>query len=97
MRAVAMAFNTMASRLDQLVRAQESFAADAAHELRTPLQALRLRLENLEDEVTPDGRCSFIHFECLGSCDTAPMMMINDDYHENLTPDRTVQIVRGLK
>ena len=50
-----------------------------------------------EDEVTPDGRCSFIHFECLGSCDTAPMMMINDDYHENLTPSRTVQIVRGLK
>jgi signal transduction histidine kinase len=55
-RAVATAFNIMASRLDELVRAQESFAADAAHELRTPLQALRLRLENLEDEVTADGR-----------------------------------------
>ena len=56
MRAVATAFNLMASRLDELVRAQQSFAADAAHELRTPLQALRLRLENLEDEVAPDGR-----------------------------------------
>ena len=54
-RALATAFNHMASRLDELVRAQQSFAADAAHELRTPLQALRLRLENLEPEVTPAG------------------------------------------
>ena len=37
-----------------------------------------------EGEVTPDGRCSFVHFECLGACDTAPMMMVDDDYHENL-------------
>jgi signal transduction histidine kinase len=55
-RAVATAFNRMASQLDELIRAQQSFAADAAHELRTPLQALRLRLENLEDEVGPSGR-----------------------------------------
>ncbi len=61
------------------------------------METLHRELKVQEDEVTPDGRCSFIHFECLGSCDTAPMMMINDDYHENLTPDRTVQIVRGLK
>lgn len=45
-----------------------------------------------EDEVTDDGRCSYTHFECLGSCDTAPMMMVNDTYHENLTP----QSVRSL-
>jgi two-component system, OmpR family, sensor kinase len=55
-RAVAAAFNLMAARLDDLVRAQQSFAADAAHELRTPLQALRLRLENLESEISPAGR-----------------------------------------
>ncbi|HEX3525914.1 MAG TPA: NAD(P)H-dependent oxidoreductase subunit E [Thermoanaerobaculia bacterium] len=61
------------------------------------METLHRELKVQEDEVTPDGRCSFIHFECLGSCDTAPMMMINDDYHENLTPSRTVQIVRGLK
>ena len=54
-RAVASAFNLMAARLDELLRAQQSFAADAAHELRSPLQALRLRLENLDDEVGPGG------------------------------------------
>jgi NADH-quinone oxidoreductase subunit E len=61
------------------------------------METLEQELKVGEDEVTPDGRCSYIHFECLGSCDTAPMMMIDDDYHENLTPDRVRQILRGLK
>ena len=46
--------------------------------------------------VTPDGRCSWVPFECLGSCDTAPMAMIDDDYHENLTPDRLRQLISEL-
>jgi NADH-quinone oxidoreductase E subunit len=47
--------------------------------------------------VTPDGRASWVPFECLGSCDTAPMAMIDDDYHENLTPERLRRIVAELK
>jgi NADH-quinone oxidoreductase subunit E len=47
-------------------------------------------------EVTPDGRCSYVPFECLGSCDTAPMMMVDEDYHENLTPSLARQIVKEL-
>jgi len=35
---------------------------------------------------TADGKFSFVQVECLGSCGTAPMMQVNDDYHENLTP-----------
>jgi signal transduction histidine kinase len=53
-RDVAEAFDEMASRLEDLVDAQEAFVADASHQLRTPLTALRLRLENLETEVA-DG------------------------------------------
>jgi NADH-quinone oxidoreductase subunit E len=49
------------------------------------------------EQVTPDGRCSWVHFECLGSCDTAPVMMVDDEYHENLTPDRARALVRGLE
>ncbi len=67
------------------------------------LRGAREILEAVEDElgvgqnqVTADQRCSFVHFECLGSCDTAPMMMVDDRYHENLTPDRAREIVRGL-
>jgi NADH-quinone oxidoreductase subunit E len=61
------------------------------------LEILHQELGVGEEEVTSDGRCSYVHFECLGSCDTAPMMMVDDDYHENLTPNRVRQIVKGLK
>lgn len=46
------AMNLTASRLEELVHAQEQFVADASHQLRTPLTALRLRLEILEMSVT---------------------------------------------
>jgi signal transduction histidine kinase len=52
-RELAEAFNTTAIRLEQLVTAQEQFVADASHQLRTPLTALRLRLEMLEGEEGP--------------------------------------------
>jgi NADH-quinone oxidoreductase subunit E len=61
------------------------------------METLQQELGVGEDEITPDGRCSYVHFECLGSCDTAPMMMVDDDYHENLTPNRVRQILKGLK
>lgn len=54
-RAVAATFNTMAARLEQLVASQQAFVADASHQLRTPLTALRLRLENLEPAVASDA------------------------------------------
>jgi signal transduction histidine kinase len=45
-RSLAGSFNEMVGKLEELVRTQESFVADASHQLRTPLTALRLRLEN---------------------------------------------------
>jgi NADH-quinone oxidoreductase subunit E len=61
------------------------------------LEVLHRELGVGEEEVTPDGRCSYVHFECLGSCDTAPMMMVDEDYKENLTPGRVREILKGLK
>jgi signal transduction histidine kinase len=55
-RALAIAFNEMAVRLESLVDAQQRFVADASHQLRTPLAALRLRLENLNPELPPSAR-----------------------------------------
>ncbi|HMB54332.1 MAG TPA: NADH-quinone oxidoreductase subunit NuoE [Thermoanaerobaculia bacterium] len=60
------------------------------------MQVLAEELGVPEGEVTGDGRCSYVHFECLGSCDTAPMMMVDDTYCENLTPQRVRDILKGL-
>lgn len=54
LRALAERFNDMAFRLQELIDAQQAFVADASHQLRTPLTALRLRLENLEPAL-PTG------------------------------------------
>jgi NADH-quinone oxidoreductase subunit E len=48
-------------------------------------------------ETTPDGRFTLSHAECLGSCGTAPMMMVNDSYHENLRPAKVDELLEGLK
>lgn len=58
-RSVARRFNEMVGRLEDLVTSQEEFVADASHELRSPLAALRLEFDNLEREAPPESRASF--------------------------------------
>jgi NADH-quinone oxidoreductase subunit E len=57
---------------------------------------LKTRLGIDEGEVTPDGKFSLVRVECLGSCDTAPMFQLNDDYHENLTLETVDRMLDGL-
>jgi signal transduction histidine kinase len=55
-RSLATVFNDMVARVEQLLRSQQEFVDDASHQLRTPLTALRLRLENLERDVAALGK-----------------------------------------
>jgi signal transduction histidine kinase len=55
-RATASALNVMAARLDTLVHASRAVVADVSHQLRTPLAAMRLRLELVRADVTSEGR-----------------------------------------
>ncbi len=47
-------------------------------------------------ETTPDGKFTLLKVECLGSCGTAPVVQINDDYYERLTLDKVDRILDKL-
>ncbi|MEU6064974.1 HAMP domain-containing sensor histidine kinase [Streptomyces sp. NPDC047082] len=53
LRSLAASFTHTATRLQQLLKAQQAFASEASHQLKTPLTALRLRLENFEPYLDP--------------------------------------------
>ena len=48
-------------------------------------------------ETTKDNKFTLATVECLGSCGTAPMMQINDDYYENLSMEKVDEILENLK
>lgn len=50
-----------------------------------------------EGETTTDGRFTLLSVECLGSCGTAPVLMVNDSYHENLTSHDVDRLLTELK
>jgi NADH-quinone oxidoreductase subunit E len=48
-------------------------------------------------ETTKDGKITLRTAECLASCGTAPMMQVDKDYHENLTPERVDALLTRLQ
>jgi len=48
-------------------------------------------------QTDPTGTFTLIEVECLGACDRAPVVMVNDDWHECLAPDRVAQFVDDLR
>jgi len=61
------------------------------------LAYLEQKLGIKKGETTPDNLFTLITVECLGSCATAPMMQINQDYYENLTREKVDLILEELK
>jgi len=49
-----------------------------------------------EGQTTKDGRFSLVKVECLGACGNAPMMQVNDDYYEDLTPAKVDEILKSM-
>jgi len=50
-----------------------------------------------DGSLSADGKFSCIAVQCLGSCDTAPVVQVNEEYVEKLTPDRLRALVRRLR
>jgi NADH-quinone oxidoreductase subunit E len=54
------------------------------------------RLGIHDGETTKDGLITLRSAECLASCASAPMLQLDKDYHENLTPERVDEILLKL-
>ncbi|RMZ83143.1 hypothetical protein DV738_g1386, partial [Chaetothyriales sp. CBS 135597] len=48
-------------------------------------------------QTTDDKIFTLLEVECLGACVNAPMIQINDDFYEDLTPETTVSLLKSLK
>jgi NADH-quinone oxidoreductase subunit E len=49
------------------------------------------------DETTQDGKVSLEHLECNAACDYAPLMMVNWEFFDNMTPRSARDLVDGLR
>ncbi len=58
---------------------------------------LRARLGIEFGQTTSDNRFTLLPIVCLGCCDRAPAMMIDDDLHTDLTPDKIDRILESYK
>jgi NADH-quinone oxidoreductase subunit E len=48
-------------------------------------------------ETDPSGTFTLVEVECLGACDRAPVVMVNDDWHERLAPEQVKTFVEAIK
>jgi NADH-quinone oxidoreductase E subunit len=61
-----------------------------AHKL---VDVCKKRISQKESKITKDGKSSWVEVECLGACVNAPMLQINDDYFEDLDPEKLEKII----
>lgn len=52
------------------------------------LERLKAHLHIELGETTPDGRFTLLPSCCLGACDHAPVLMVDDDLHQDITPEK---------
>jgi len=54
------------------------------------------KIAKKESEISKDGKSSWLEVECLGACVNAPMLQINDDYFEDLDPEKLEVIIEKI-
>ncbi|MBU0985101.1 MAG: NADH-quinone oxidoreductase subunit NuoE [candidate division Zixibacteria bacterium] len=81
-----------------------TYLIQVCHNISCALMGADSLVEYLEEKLgikkgdtTPDNLFTLISVECLGSCSTAPMMQINQDFYENLTRAKVDQILEDLR
>jgi NADH:ubiquinone oxidoreductase subunit E len=60
------------------------------------MSACKAHLQVDLKQTTPDGLFTLSEVECLGACINAPMVQINDDYYEDLSPESMTTLLKDL-
>lgn len=60
------------------------------------LEQLCHKLNIHPGETTADGKVTLEFAECLGACDGAPCVLVNDDCHMNITPEKAEELLKSL-
>jgi len=60
-------------------------------------ERLKDHLDVGNDETTEDGRVTLEHLECNAACDYAPVVMVNWEFMDNMTPQLATQLVDDLR
>jgi NADH-quinone oxidoreductase subunit E len=60
-------------------------------------ERLKEHLDVGNDETTDDGKVTLEHLECNAACDYAPVMMVNWEFMDNMTPTSAMQLVDDLR
>jgi NADH-quinone oxidoreductase subunit E len=75
-----------------------SCALGGSHELRRHLcHKLGLDSEGHGLQTTPDGKFTVEFVECLASCGTAPVMMVNDDFYEAVSKEKADELLANCR
>tara|TARA_B100001540_G_C15678016_1_gene583466 strand:- start:348 stop:947 length:600 start_codon:yes stop_codon:yes gene_type:complete len=57
------------------------------------VEACKEKISNNANEISSNNKCSWVEVECLGACVNAPMVQINNDYHEDLDKEKMLKIL----
>ncbi len=60
-------------------------------------ERLKEHLDVGNDETTDDGKITLEHIECNAACDYAPVMMVNWEFFDNMTPESATELVDDLR
>ena len=57
------------------------------------VQVCKKKISENENQISSNGKSSWLEVECLGACVNAPMLQLNEDYYEDLDPKKLEQII----
>ena len=57
------------------------------------VEVCKKKISENENQISSNGKSSWLEVECLGACVNAPMLQLNEDYYEDLDPKKLEQII----